>query len=157
MEKEYTPEELRMVIRKLSYTDRLHHSCIEKYIQKLGIHRNQHMMLMYLSREQAESQKEIAEKFHISTAAVANTLKSLERNGYIVRAACEDDTRKNIISITEKGKTVIDTSQKYFDFVDNSMVEGISREQLDAFYKVLEIFQNNLLEVTQNESDDNLK
>lgn len=149
----FTPEELRMVIRRLSYTDRLHHACIEKYVQNLGIHRNQHMILMYLSREQVESQKEIAEKFHISTAAVANTLKSLEKSGYILRAACEDDTRKNNISITEKGRKVIDKSQKYFDFVDNQMVEGITREKLDAFYKILEIFQDNLKNIEQIDTD----
>ena len=111
------------------------------------------MILMYLSREQVESQKEIAEKFHISTAAVANTLKSLEKSGYILRAACEDDTRKNNISITEKGRKVIDKSQKYFDFVDNQMVEGITREKLDAFYKILEIFQDNLKNIEQIDTD----
>ena len=152
----FTPEELRMVIRKLSYTDRLHHCCIEKYVQKLGIHRNQHMMLMYLSREQVESQKEIAEKFHISTAAVANTLKSLEKSGYILRVVCEDDTRKNVISITEKGRQVIDASQKHFDFVDNSMVDGITRAQLDEFYKILEIFQANLKNIEQVDTDNEL-
>lgn len=156
MREAFTQEELRMVIRKLSYTDRLHHCCIEKYVQKLGIHRNQHMMLMYLSREQVKSQKEIAEKFHISTAAVANTLKSLEKSGYILRVVCEDDTRKNIISITKKGREVIDKSQKYFDFVDNAMMEGVTREQLDSFYKVLEILQGNLKNIEQTDSDNKL-
>ena len=153
MGEKFTPEELRMVIRKLSYTDRLHHCCVEKYVQKLGIHRNRHMILMYLSREQVESQKEIAEKFHISTAAVANTLKSLEKSGYILRAACEDDTRRNIISITKKGRSVIDASRKYFDFVDNAMAEGITRKQLDAFYEVLDIFQENLKNISQADTD----
>ncbi len=156
MGENFTPEELRMVIRKLSYTDRLHHCCIEKYVQKLGIHRNQHMILMYLSREKVESQKEIAEKFHISTAAVANTLKCLEKSGYILRVACEDDTRKNIISITKKGREVIDASQKHFDYVDNAMVAGITREQLDAFYDVLEIFQDNLKNIAQVDTDNEL-
>ncbi|MBQ9765284.1 MAG: MarR family transcriptional regulator [Lachnospiraceae bacterium] len=150
MESTFTPEELRMMIRKLSYTDRLHHSCIEKNVQELGIHRNQHMILMYLSNNEVESQKAIAEKFNISTAAVATTLKTLEKNGYIMRAACEDDTRKNNIAITEKGIAVIETSKKKFDIVDKEMVKGISREQFDTFCEILELFQNNLIELESN-------
>lgn len=153
MSENFKQEELRAVIRKLSYTDRLHHCCVEKYVQELGIHRNQHMILMCLSREQIKSQKEIAEKFHISTAAVAGTLKSLEKSGYILRETCEDDTRKNIISITGKGREVIDKSQKYFDFVDSAMIKGITREEFDTFNKLMEIFQGNLKHLAEIDID----
>lgn len=151
-EEQIKREDSRKVIRCLSYTDRLHHCIVEKRIQKLGIHRSWHMMLMHLAgNRNVPSQKELAEEFHISTAAVANTLKNLEKHGYISRAADADDTRRNIISITPKGLDIVESSRKLFDSVDSAMLSGVTVEQLDTFLEVLGIFQKNLHRLEETE------
>lgn len=137
--------ELRHIIKNMSHTDRMHHSCIERRIQQMGIHRSQHMILMYLAHNaQVSSQKELAGVFNVSTAAIANTMKTLERNGYICRVSDEEDTRKNIISITEKGRDIVEMTTMEFEAVDREMFKGITEEQLENFCNVLEILRSNL-------------
>ena len=66
---------------------RRHHACIERRVADLDIHHSQHRLLLHLARfESIPSQKEIAETMGISPAAVAATLKRLEREGYIARS-----------------------------------------------------------------------
>ena len=61
---------------------RRHHACIERRVADLDIHHSQHRLLLHLARfESIPSQKEIAETMGISPAAVAATLKRLEREG----------------------------------------------------------------------------
>ena len=149
--------ELRHIIRNISHMDRMHHCCIEKRVQQLGIHRSQHMILMYLAHnEQVSSQKELAKVFHVSTAAMANTMKSLEKSGYICRVADETDTRKNIINITEKGRSIVEISKKEFDAVDKEMFKGVTKEQLKVFCEVLDICKGNLQGLAGAETEEQI-
>lgn len=154
-----TPEkrELRHIIRSIACTDRMHHCCIEKRIQQLGIHRSQHMILMYLAHhEQVPSQKELAKVFNVSTAAIANTMKSLEKSGYICRVVDKEDTRKNIVNITEKGRSIVESSKIEFDAVDKEMFKGVTEEQLKVFCEVLDICKSNLQGLDGAESDEQI-
>lgn len=147
--------ELRYIIRSIAHADRMHHCCIEKRIQQLGIHRSQHMILMYLAHnEQVSSQKELAKVFHVSTAAIANTIKNLEKNGYICRITDEEDTRKNIINITPKGREIVEISKNEFDAVDKEMFKGVTNEQLVGFCKVLDMCMDNLSKLDGLENDE---
>lgn len=145
-------DEYEKAIKIFFFIDRLHHRCIDKRIQEMGLHRNQHFMLMHIA-DAAEPgfQKQIAEKFQISTAAVTNTLKSLEKNGYITREIDSGDTRRNIINITPKGRRIIDESRATVIKVNQSMFKGFSKERLDAFCDSLEIIKNNLVQLEENE------
>ena len=149
--------ELRHIIRSIACTDRMHHCCIEKRVQQLGIHRSQHMILMYLAHnEQVPSQKELAKVFNVSTAAIANTMKSLEKSGYICRVADKEDTRKNIVNITEKGRSIVESSKIEFDAVDKEMFKGVTEEQLKVFCEVLDICKSNLQGLDGAESDEQI-
>lgn len=92
------------VLRSFILTDRMHRRLFESKMAGIGIHRSQHRVLMYLFKHlpDAPSQKELAEHFDISPAAIAVTLKKLENAGYITRAALENDNRVNTVIPTEK-------------------------------------------------------
>ena len=72
------------------------------------------------------TQKEVAQHFEISSAAVAVMLKKLEASGYIQRVSQKDDMRFNRIAVTEKGKSVINATKKLVDEVDFQMFENFS-------------------------------
>ena len=123
-------ENSQELIRKMMHINRMHRSIIEKKVSTLGLHRSQHMVLMYLARHsEGVSQKEIAEHFDISSAAVAVTLKKLETGGYIERSSAQDDNRKNNVSFTAKGKEIAEKSRKIFAEVDNIMTRTLSDEE----------------------------
>lgn len=88
---------------------------------------------MMLGRNPNRSQTEIAEKLDISPAAVAVSLKKLEKSGYISRQCDENDNRVNSIEITEKGKMTILVSEKYFSEMEEALLQGFSGEELLQF------------------------
>ena len=135
---------LEKAIKMMMRTDRMHRSLIEDGVKDIGLHRTAHMILMTLAREKkCPSQKELAERFSITPAAVTGILKNLERDGYIKREAGRD-TRYNEIFITERGREVVEASRKKFREVDSSMFSGFSDEELREYIVMLEKIQANM-------------
>lgn len=129
----------------------MHRRAIERWATDAGIHRSQHRMLMHLAKcDKIPSQKELAEHFDISPAAVAVTLKKLENDGYIERGKCSErsDSRFNEIRITEKGRQATLQSRKYFQHVDNEALKNFTDEELDTFITLLERMQENLKSIS---------
>ncbi len=139
--------------RQFMQTDRMHRKLFEKMVAGLGIHRSQHFLLMHLDRDGIGSQKELAERRGISTAAVAVALKKLETEGYIERRSAEDDSRNNEIRITDEGKRVIAVSHDYIARLDEAMFRGIDGETLAVFLECLATMQKNLAEFDAAESE----
>lgn len=132
------------IIHKLIQTTRLHRNVIERFAASINLHSSGHRMLMYLSLfDKIPSQKELAQHFDISSAAVATTLKKLEADGYIERNK-NQDIRYNEISITKLGKSTAAETEKYFRYVDTAALKGVSDEELDLFVKLLDKMQENL-------------
>ena len=74
---------------------------------------------------QCHAQRELAELLHISPAAVANSLKSLEKGGYIRRERGRD-ARRNRVLLTPKGQQAVIGCQMAFETVSRRMLQGFS-------------------------------
>ena len=124
---------------------RRHHACIERRVADLDIHHSQHRLLLHLARfESIPSQKEIAETMGISPAAVAATLKRLEREGYIARSVPGEDNRRNEIRITEQGLRKVTESREIFESVDRATFAGFSEEEMNTLLGFLSRIDQNL-------------
>lgn len=139
-----TPHEVHHKFMKLN---RLHRIAVEKRINDCGIHRSQHMLLMFLHRcENIPTQREIADRFEISPAAVATSLKKLEADGYITRQANESDTRQNMIFITDKGRSMVKFSKSTFEELDNLTYSALTKSELSELDRLLTKIIDNLEE-----------
>ncbi|MBQ4630087.1 MAG: MarR family transcriptional regulator [Clostridia bacterium] len=137
--------QLHSLIHLFICTDRMHKSCVDRAISKLGIHRNQHIILMHLAmRDETPSQKELAEHLKVSTAAVAVALQTLENDGYIARSTDEKDGRYKKIYITDKGKETVEISKKIFCEIDSAMCQSLTDEELDNMKTYLEKMRDGL-------------
>lgn len=146
-------EKVRKVVRQLMRVDRAHHSIIDQKVGKMGIHRSQHMMLMHLSHlKETPSQIELCRHFDISAPAVAGTLKKLEKEGYITRASSAADGRVNEISITDKGREMVENTRHIFDGVDRAMLEGLREEDITKLGEILGKMQSNLERAQKDET-----
>lgn len=125
-------------------TDRMHKSMIDAKINDIGLHRGQHFILMHIAEEGAlASQKEIAERFNISGAAVTGALQKLETDGYISRSLGADN-RYNRIEITEKGREMVERSRKLFRETDRYLFSGFTEEELLGYIACLEKIRHNI-------------
>lgn len=104
--------------------NRLHRMVLERQLNKTGVYRSQHQLLMYISANPNASQKDLAKMHQVSAATVAVSLKKLENGGYIKRVVDQDDNRYNQICITEKGKAIVEGSIAYFQTLEAQMYEG---------------------------------
>jgi DNA-binding MarR family transcriptional regulator len=146
--------ETHRACRAFMVTDRMHRRLFEGMVADLGMHRSQHFLLMNIDREGVGSQKELAARLNISTAAVAVSLKKLEAEGYIERNAAESDSRNNEIRITDEGKRVISVSRDYIRRLDEAMFLGIDGEALAVFVRCLDMMQKNLSDFASEEGKD---
>ncbi len=139
--------DLKELRSKFMHINRMHHKQAEKMLIRTGVHRNQHMLLMHLYHsKEAPSQKQLANCFRISPAAVAVSLKKLENEGYILRNTSENDNRYNEISITEKGKGVVDMSKEILDGLDERSFGNLSSEEKEILGNLLDKVIDNLKE-----------
>lgn len=144
MEKSFD-ENLKRSVEMFRRNDRLHRMLFERQaVESFGIHRSQHITLMYIARHEDANQRSIADHFEISPAAVATTLKKLEAGGFIVRTACDTDCRKNQIRITKKGQNVINQTHILFSGIDYAMFEGIDEKDMNVLANCLEKMNDNL-------------
>lgn len=129
-------EQYHRIIHLLGVTDRTVKRSVAKKVEKTGVYRSQHRLLMILGKHPDCSQTELAERLEISPAAVAVSLKKLEKSGFISRQCQKNDNRVNQVVITEKGWTIIDQSVQYFKEMDKAFLKDFSLEelkQLEAF------------------------
>ncbi|MDO4331426.1 MAG: MarR family transcriptional regulator [Eubacteriales bacterium] len=119
---------------------------IERQVRDTGVYRSQHRLLMHLNRLPNCSQVEIAQHLEISPAAVAVSIKKLEKGGYIRRETDESDNRVHQVTITPKGEQVIRKSEVMFREVERRMFQGFSEEEMELMDRFLERIYKNLNE-----------
>lgn len=71
-----------------------------------GVPPAQSYVLRELWREEPLSQVEISERLDIGKATVGQSLKRLERSGFVRRSRHPDDGRVSVVYLTEKGHAV---------------------------------------------------
>lgn len=140
-----TEEKYRAIMGKLMSIMRDHKSVVDWFVNETKLHKSQHRLLMTLARlGNNVSQRDLAETLNITPAAVAVTLKKLEKNGLVGRKMAEKDNRYNEVVLTEKGKKIVKESYKVFKYADEKMFDGFSMEELDAFEGYLNRIKDNL-------------
>ncbi|MBR5871341.1 MAG: MarR family transcriptional regulator [Clostridia bacterium] len=138
------------VVSSLLKTERMHKTIVDSRISALGINRGQHSILREIARAErnpeakALSQKDIAQHFGVSAAAVAMMMKKMESEGYIIRNMSSSDNRFNELHLTELGHSMLSQSREIFHEIDAATYNGISDEDLEIFMRCLEKMQENL-------------
>ena len=140
-----------LLIQKIISANRMHKKAIETVIDDTGIHRSRHQILMNLAKkDKFKSQKEIAEHLGITQAAMTVALSKMERDGLISRQVGKDE-RYNEISITEKGREIIEMSKEHFMKVDEQTFSGFTDDEFEIFSKCIDKMQSNLKVILEKE------
>ncbi len=139
------------IIKRLLRIDRSHKAIIDAQINRLGIHRSQHNVLMYLHFcKEAPTQEDIANIFEISPAAVAVTLKKLEAAGLIERITRKGDGRAKEVRLTEDGEEIVRVSREMIDRADEALTEGFSDVDLTRLEGFLDRMAENMKNVQES-------
>ena len=115
---------------------RSHMAFLYSEIEKLGIG-GQFQFLMGLAREDGIIQEELANNFHMNESTIARALRKLEDAGMVQRKVDENNRRRKIITVTEKGRAAVDAIAK----VDQKWEERVQSLSLDEKNKLKEMLQ----------------
>lgn len=138
--------EMDLLSRQLNQA---HRAAVQAELNAAGLNEVGHPMLVSILQSagedpegQCQAQRELADLLHVSPAAVANSLKCLERDGYIRREPWERDARRNRVLLTPKGAAAVEGCREVFRRVSARMTAGFSPEEL----RQLAQFQRRMLD-----------
>lgn len=122
-------DEYRLMWRIVEVARR-HRTCVESAMSGVPIHGSQHRTLGAIEASGENiSQKDLAALLKVSSAAVAVSLKKLERDGYISRDTSERDGRFNEIVVTDDGRAVLERGKAVFAEIDRCAFAGFTSEE----------------------------
>jgi len=101
---------------------------------------------LYDNRDRIVLQKEFEKEFNLRRSTVATILQTMEKNGLIERKNLENDARQRQLVLTEKAENIHKIISKEMKDLDNRIIKGIDKKELDIFYKVLLSIKSNLEE-----------
>jgi DNA-binding MarR family transcriptional regulator len=105
-------------------------------IEKYGIHGGQFQFLRSLSKKDSISQEELANIYHNHQSTIARALRKLEDKGMISRKVDENNRRKNIITITTKGRDIVDNIQLMDEKWENN-IKSLDNEEKSKLKELL--------------------
>lgn len=128
-------DQLELLSQQINHA---HRSAVSEELSRRGLSEIGHPMLLtilegYQSDDpEGHAQRDLAELLHISPAAVANSLKSLERGGYVRREPGQKDAGANRGDADRQGDARRWRGcQAAFQAVSERMLAGFTREERD--------------------------
>lgn len=103
----------------------------QPYLDALEITYPQYLVLMVLWETDQRTVGEIAERLLLNTNTITPLLKRMEAQGLIARRRADDDERKVIVALTEKGQALQAEAAKIPElFVSSLLSESMGLEDL---------------------------
>lgn len=100
----------------------------------------------YENSEKDIFQKDFETHFSIRRSTATKMLQLMEKNGLIRRVSVENDARLKKIILTDKAIEIHKEITNDINRREKRLAEGISKEELDIFFKVANKIRNNLEE-----------
>ncbi len=97
----------------------------------------------YHNRHRDIFQKDFEQEFNIRRSTASNILSLIEKNGLIKRESVPYDARLKKITLTDKAIDIQHIVDKTFSELEDTLKNGISEEELEVFYRVLDKINSN--------------
>ena len=79
---------------------------------------------------------DLARELNVSTARIAALLKTMEKNGLIIRYQSATDNRQTVVEITQKGIDYSAAMKKQILEKAELLLEKVGKEELDEFIRI---------------------
>ena len=110
---------------------------MRKCALEVGIPDSYRTIIMYLSRHGGANQKALAEFSNKTTAAINQTVKEMQSNGYIEMQTDESDRRYTKLYLTEKGLEKSKALRERLHKSDEVITNIIGKEKEDEIVALL--------------------
>ena len=114
------------------------------YIDKMTGTHGWAIGFFYHNRDRDIFQKDFEQEFNIRRSTASNILALIEKNGLITRESVPYDARLKKITLTQKALDIQCIVDKAFENLEENIKKGISDEELQVFFKVIDKINSNL-------------
>lgn len=111
-------------------------SFLEKRLKQYDINYNEQIIIMYISKNVNTNQDSIAKNFMTDKGTVAKTIKKLEDKGFILRKENPSNKRENIITLSAKGREVINHMNTLLTEWQEIVFKDFDEEEIDQMKKL---------------------
>ena len=114
------------------------------YIDKMTGTHGWAIGFFYHNRDRDIFQKDFEQEFNIRRSTASNILALIEKNSLITRESVPYDARLKKITLTQKALDIQCIVDKAFENLEENIKKGISEEELQVFFKVIDKINSNL-------------
>lgn len=101
-------------------------------------------IITYLFENKVVYQKDIEKSLNLSRATISGILSTMEKNNIISRCVSERDLRSKEIVLNEDIKKIFDSKKVIIQNLENIIISGISKKDIDVFFSVIDKMNNNI-------------
>ena len=123
----------------------------KSYVDKLTGTHGWAIGYLYHNRDRDIFQKDFEQEFNIRRSTASTILTLMEKNGLINRESVDYDARLKKITLTDKAIEIQNFVEASFGRMENMLGQGISDDELEIFFSVLDKINRNL---ERNDTDD---
>lgn len=116
----------------------------KRYVEKMTGTHGRAIGYFYNNRHRDVFQKDFEKEFNIRRSTASKILSLMESNDLITRESVDYDARLKKIVLTEKALELQSVVDNAFTRMETKIKEGITEEELDVFFRVLEKVNKNL-------------
>lgn len=104
-------------------------------LDALGLTYTQYIVLLIIWAEKTVSVRDLGRRLFLDSGTLTPVLKTLEKNGLIIRRRSQEDERVLMITITEKGMALRENALKIPGAVTEGL--GLTQEERETLYQLL--------------------
>ena len=112
-------------------------NAISKENDSKGVAQGYRAILFSLAESDGVTQLEIAKRVGIKPPTVSIALAKMESEGYVLRTHLKGDLRKSVVTLTDKGRAVVDDMLGVFFDCDKSIAKVLTDEELATLKNLL--------------------
>ncbi len=136
-------ETMHMLLYRAFHAQR---NILRPYMRALGLGAGQPKLVAYLAEHGPCRQRDLADYFEVDPAAISRMVDSLEKGGFIAVSADESNRRRNLLTVTDRGREAARAWMAKRAQVEEIMLRGFSPEERRAFSAYLTRARQNYVE-----------
>lgn len=107
-------------------------------LMKHDVTKSQWIAMYYINREDFLTQKDLAELMGASQPTITGVLDRLEKQSFIERKEHDQDKRKKVIVLTDKGKEINKKLTHIAEDFKDACLEDVDKKDQDTFLNILD-------------------
>ena len=134
-----------LLVNQLGRVCRLFRGRMHARWDEIGLYRGQPFVLSALWEQEGITHSELAAQMHVSPATVTNTLKRMEKAGFVERRPDMEDQRVSRVYLTDAGRAIREQVNQHWQEVEAQLFGALSKQEREALSKLLELVHEELI------------